>query len=148
MKLGPTQLMVLKACRDLPKDQYGNVHDDEVARETKLPQENVQVALGSLAGEDLVRRVPLTSGESAAQITEKGLLELQSGILSPIGSRESSPNRNRSRSFRRVCDPTMRTTPISSWNCFPDLVTGMDYPRASDSGSERLSGPTPIGHSV
>ena len=77
MRLGHTELMVLIACRDLPKDQYDNVHDDEVARETKLPQDNVQVALGSLAGEDLVRRVPLTSGKYAAQITEKGLLELQ-----------------------------------------------------------------------
>ena len=59
MKLDATELMVLKACRDLPKDQYGNVHDDEVARETKLPLENVQVALESLAGEGLVIRVPL-----------------------------------------------------------------------------------------
>ena len=34
MKLDGSELMVLQACRDLPKDQYGNVHDDEIARET------------------------------------------------------------------------------------------------------------------
>ena len=50
MRLDGTELMVLKACRDLPKDQYGNVHDDEIAQETILPQEDVTAVLGSLEG--------------------------------------------------------------------------------------------------
>ena len=37
MKLDGRELLVLQACRDLPKDQYDNVHDDEIAQETRLP---------------------------------------------------------------------------------------------------------------
>jgi len=45
-----------------------------------------------------------------------------------------TPTGDRSRSCRRGCDPSTNTTPTSSWNCFPDLGTGMDCPTASDSG--------------
>ena len=54
-----------------------------------------------------------------------------------------TPTSDRSRSSRRGCDPSMSTMPTSSWNCFPDLGTGMDCPTASDSGSGRSSRSTP-----
>ena len=47
-----------------------------------------------------------------------------------------TPISDRSRSSRRGCDPSMSMTPTSSWNCFPDLGTGMDCPTASGSGRE------------
>ena len=50
-----------------------------------------------------------------------------------------TPTSDRSRSSRRGCDPSMSMMPTSSWNCFPDLGTGTDCPRASGSGSERSS---------
>ena len=46
MKLDGSELLVLQACRDLPKDQYGNVHDDEIARETWLSPEDVKSCAG------------------------------------------------------------------------------------------------------
>ena len=36
------ELLVLQACRDLHKDQYGNVHDDEIARAALLSPEDVR----------------------------------------------------------------------------------------------------------
>ena len=54
-----------------------------------------------------------------------------------------TPTSDRSRSFRRGCDPSMSMMPTSSWNCFPDLGIGTDCLRASSSGSERSSRSTP-----
>jgi eukaryotic-like serine/threonine-protein kinase len=82
MTLSPTELMVLRACRDLPEDQFGNVHDDEIARATLLSAEHVRIALGSLARIEYLNRVELTTGRWAVQITEKGRLELiERGIV-------------------------------------------------------------------
>ena len=71
-----TERMVLQACRDLPKDEYTNVHDDEIARETHLPLQDVRTVLQYLEGEDLVTKAELETGQYAAQITHKGILAL------------------------------------------------------------------------
>lgn len=76
MKLDGPELLVLQACRDLPKDQYGNVHDDEIAQETQLSEDDVKAVLGCLDDYGLVTKVPLTNDQYAAQITSKGCLEL------------------------------------------------------------------------
>ena len=56
MKLDGSELLVLQACRDLHKDQYGNVHDDEIARATFLPQPDVRGRAGEPGGRGLVSR--------------------------------------------------------------------------------------------
>ena len=76
MKLDGSELLVLQACRDLHKDQYGNVHDDEIARETRLPLPDVKAVLESLDGEEFVSKVRLSDDHYAAQITSNGILEL------------------------------------------------------------------------
>ena len=50
---------------------------------------------------------------------------------------------DRSRSSPEGCDRLMSMMPTSSWNCFPDLGTGMDCLTASNSGSGRSSRSTP-----
>ena len=46
---------MLKACRDLPKNDYGNVHDDEIAQATALEQGDVQDAWVASEGMNLSR---------------------------------------------------------------------------------------------
>ena len=76
MKLDGSELLVLQACRVLHKDQYGNVHDDEIAQAAFLSPVDVRAVLESLEGYGLVTRVRLIGGQYAAQITCKGMLEL------------------------------------------------------------------------
>ena len=59
MKLDGRELLVLQACRDLPKDQYDNVHVDEIARETQLSEDDVKDVLGCLDDYGLVTKVPI-----------------------------------------------------------------------------------------
>ena len=80
--------LVLQACRDLPKDQYDNVHDDEIARETRLPLPDVKAVLESLDGRELVSKVRLSDDHYAAQITSNGILELSQRSPLPDGSKK------------------------------------------------------------
>src|SRR5271166_5246155 len=89
MKLDGRELLVLQACRDLPKDQYDNVHDDEIARETRLPLPDVKAILESLDGRELVSKVRLSDDHYAAQITSNGILELSQRSPIPDGSKKS-----------------------------------------------------------
>ena len=88
MKLDGRELLVLQACRDLPKDQYDNVHDDEIARETRLPLPDVKAVLESLDGRELVSKVRLSDDHYAAQITSNGILELSQRSPLPDGSKK------------------------------------------------------------
>jgi len=88
MKLDGRELLVLQACRDLPKDQYENVHDDEIARETRLPLPDVKAVLESLDGRELVSKVRLSDDHYAAQITSSGILELSQRSPLPDGSKK------------------------------------------------------------
>ncbi len=54
-----------------------------------------------------------------------------------------TPTTDRSRSSREGYDRSTPMMPTSSWNCFPDLETGMACRIASSSGSGRSSGSTP-----
>ncbi len=125
MKIGRTELMVLKACRDLPKNDYGNVHDDEIAQATALAQGDVQVALGCLGGDDLVTRVPLTTGKCAAQITDRGLLELRQ--LSP--HLDGSKGEPRKPIPIKVVPKGLRSFDAEDKDFFLDLLPG---PRRAD----------------
>ena len=89
MKLDGRELLVLQACRDLPKDQYDNVHDDEIARETRLPLPDVKAVLESLDGRELVSKVRLSDDHYAAQITSNGILELSQRSPLPDGSKKN-----------------------------------------------------------
>ena len=89
MKLDGSELLVLQACRDLHKDQYGNVHDDEIAQAAFLSPEDVRAVLESLEGYGLVTRVRLITGQYAAQITSKGLPELSQRIPPPDESKKN-----------------------------------------------------------
>src|SRR5271166_5088140 len=89
MKLDGRELLVLQACRDLPKDQYDNVHDDEIARETRLPLPDVKAILESLDGRELVSKVRLSDDHYAAQITSNGILELSQRSPLPDGSKKN-----------------------------------------------------------
>ena len=89
MKLDGRELLVLQACRDLPKDQYDNVHDDEIARETRLPLPDVKAVLESLDGRELVSKVRLSDDHYAAQITPNGILELSQRSPLPDGSKKN-----------------------------------------------------------
>jgi hypothetical protein len=89
MKLDGRELLVLQACRDLPKDQFDNVHDDEIARETRLPLPDVKAVLESLDGRELVSKVRLSDDHYAAQITSNGILELSQRSPIPEGSKKS-----------------------------------------------------------
>ena len=92
MKLDGSELLVLQACRDLHKDQYGNVHDDEIAQAAFLSPEDVRAVLESLEGYGLVTRVRLITGQYAAQITSKGLPELSQRIPPPDESKKNRIN--------------------------------------------------------
>src|SRR5271157_1230659 len=72
---GPERL-VLQACWDLPKDQYGNVDDAQISQATRLPMPDVKTILECLEEKGFVSKVRLTTGQYAAQITSKGILEL------------------------------------------------------------------------
>ena len=72
---GPERL-VLQACWDLPKDQYGNVDDAQISQATRLPMPDVKTILECLEEKGFVSKVRLTTGQYAAQITPKGILEL------------------------------------------------------------------------
>ena len=89
MKLDGSELLVLQACRDLPKDQYDNVHDNEIARETRLPLPDVKAVLESLDGRELVSKVRLSDDHYAAQITSNGILELSQRSPLPDGSKKN-----------------------------------------------------------
>ena len=89
MKLDGRELLVLQACRDLPKDRYDNVHDDEIARETRLPLPDVKAVLESLDGRELVSKVRLSDDHYAAQITSNGILELSQRSPLPDGSKKN-----------------------------------------------------------
>ena len=89
MKLDGRELLVLQACRDLPKDQYDNVHDNEIARETRLPLPDVKAVLESLDGRELVSKVRLSDDHYAAQITSNGILELSQRSPLPDGSKKN-----------------------------------------------------------
>ena len=52
----------------------------------------------------------------------------------PSTLRQSDSDQHRSGSYRGGCDPLTSRMLTSSWNCFPDLGTGTDCLRASDSG--------------
>jgi formylglycine-generating enzyme required for sulfatase activity len=125
MKISRTEMMVLKACRDLPKNDYGNVHDDEIAQATALEQGDVQVALGCLGGDDLVTRVPLTTGKYAAQITDRGLLELRQ--LSP--HLDGSKGEPRTPVPIKVVPKGLRSFDAEDKDFFLDLLPG---PRRAD----------------
>jgi eukaryotic-like serine/threonine-protein kinase len=71
--IGPEKL-VLQAVRDLPKDQYGNVHDAEIASDTGLSLPQVIASLESLDQEGLISNTRLADGHLAAHITPKGKL--------------------------------------------------------------------------
>jgi conflict system STAND superfamily ATPase len=131
MKLGPTELMVLRACRDLPRNDLGNVHDDEIAQATELSRADVQVVLGSLAGDELLTRVPLTTGKYAAQITEKGLLELSQRNLPPDGfkGKQSEPKPI------KIVPKGLRSFDEHDADFFLDLLPG---PRRSDGLPESI----------
>ena len=75
MNLDGPELLVLQACRDLPKDQYGNVRDVEIAQETGLSLSDVQAGLQILDGEELISAVRKGDNYSA-EIKPKGILEL------------------------------------------------------------------------
>jgi DNA-binding MarR family transcriptional regulator len=83
MKLDGPELLVLQACRDLPKDQYGNVHDVEIAQKTRLPLPDVKAVLESLDGEGFVSKVRLSDDHYVAEITPKGKLELSQDGITP-----------------------------------------------------------------
>ena len=78
--------------------------------------------------------VPMATPPGSTQEADAGPINVQA-----IRLRSAS----RSRSSPRGCDPSMSMTPTSSWNCFPDLGTGMVCPTASDSGRPGSRQPTP-----
>ena len=99
MKLDGRELLVLQACRDLPKDQYDNVHDDEIARETRLPLPDVKAVLESLDGREFVSKVRLSDDHYAARITSKGIVELSQ--RSPLAN-ESKRSRGEAKPIKIV----------------------------------------------
>src|SRR5512135_1875049 len=91
MKLDGPELLVLQACRDLPKDQYGNVNDTRISQATWLPIADVKTVLECLEEKGFVSKVQLTTGQHVAHVTAQGTLELSqsSKILDePGGSGE------------------------------------------------------------
>ena len=70
-----TEDLVLRACRDLPKDPFGNVRDIEIAGRTNLTLQDVRRALEVLGGEGLVSLIRLTD-RYAAHLTPAGDLSL------------------------------------------------------------------------
>ena len=62
--LGGRELLVLSIVPGSAQmDQYGNVHDAEIARETRLPLPDVKAVLECLDREGLVSKVRLTTGQ-------------------------------------------------------------------------------------
>ena len=123
MKLDGSELLVLQACRDLHKDQYGNVHDDEIAQAAFLSPEDVRAVLESLEGYGLVTRVRLITGQYAAQITSKGLPELSQRIPPPD---ESKKNRIKEAIPIKVVPKGLRSFDKNDADYFLELLA--DYP--------------------
>jgi len=121
MKLDGSELLVLQACRDLHKDQYGNVHDDEIAQAAFLSPEDVRAVLESLEGYGLVTRVRLITGQYAAQITSKGLPELSQRIPPPD---ESKKNRIKEAIPVKVVPKGLRSFDAEDKDFFLELLPG------------------------
>ncbi len=78
MLTGPEKL-VLQAVQELPKDQFGNVHDVAIATGTGLSLPEVGASLESLDQEGLVSNVRLADDHLAACITARGSLRISQG---------------------------------------------------------------------
>ncbi len=124
MVQGPERL-VLQACRDLSKDQFGNVDDAQISQATRLPMADVKTVLECLEEEGFVSKSQLKTGQYVAQITHKGILELS----------QSSPLLNETRKSGEGAGPIkvvpkgLRSYDEHDADFFLDLLPG---PRRSD----------------
>ena len=121
---GPERL-VLQACRDLPKDRYGNVDDAQISQETGLSLLDVKTVLECLEEKGFVTKSRLESGQYVACVTHKGNLELS----------QRSPHLDESRISReapstiKVVPKGLRSYDEHDADFFLDLLPG---PRRSN----------------
>jgi len=130
MLSGP-ELLVLQACRDLPGDQYGNVQDLDISKETRLPLVDVRAVLESLDGDRLVENVRLADDRYAAQITPKGVR-----VLSQRGHLFAEPRKNQSETRSpKVVPKGLRSFDAGDKDFFLELLPG---PRRDDGLPESI----------